>query len=137
MENQQVQKLTMLLSSSSLDGSAALAATAGFFTLGNTFSIAFPMMAGPGALILASLIEGSIIERMLVALLGGIIATILVMVAAGIGPNLLTFLNINILQIVGGLAIMVIGLIVMGVPIPKHSPLFIMILGLIISVLWR
>jgi len=137
MLSKQMNKLALLLGLSGLNGSVALAALSGLFRPGNAFSLAILFMAGPVAIMTAILFEGVARERMFAALLAGIIATIIVVLAAGLGPKLLSFVNLNILKIVGGLAILSIGLLVMGLKIPERLPTIIMVIGLIISLLWR
>lgn len=137
MLSKQNKKLTYLLSLPALDGSVVLAAVGGLFTMQNAFSLAILFMAGPAAIIAAALFQGSIRERMIAALISGIIATIIVVLAAGLGLKLLSLVNLNILKIVGGLAVISIGLLVMGLKIPEKLPTIIMVIGLIISLLWR
>ena len=137
MLSKQNKKLTALLSLPALDGSIALAAIGGLLKIENAFSIAILFMAGPAAIIAAALFQGSVKERMLAALISGFIATIIVVLAAGLGPKLLSFVNLKILRVVGGLAILSVGLLVMGLKIPEKTPTVIMVIGLIISLLWR
>ncbi|MBW3020005.1 hypothetical protein KY334_01805, partial [Candidatus Woesearchaeota archaeon] len=89
-----IKKLTMLLSIPSLDGTVALAAMRGMFTLSNVFVIAFLFMSGPIALLTASSLNGEIKERIIVALISGLIATALIILSAGFGPKILGFLNL-------------------------------------------
>src|SRR3989344_8434884 len=126
MLSKQNNKLTILLSLAGLDGSVALAALSGLFKMQNVFSLAVLFMAGPAAILSAALFDGTIRERMFVALLAGVIATIIVVLAAGLGPKLLGFVNLSILKIVGGIAILTIGLLVMGIKIPEKLPTIIM-----------
>lgn len=120
-----------------LDGSVAIAALAGLFRLENSLILAIIFLAGPGAIITASLLGGSVRERMIAALLAGIIATIIVIIAAGIGPRLLEFVNIRIIKIFGAIAIVSIALMVAGIKIPESTPVLIMLLGLIAAGVWR
>ncbi|HLD07304.1 MAG TPA: hypothetical protein VJC16_07295 [Candidatus Nanoarchaeia archaeon] len=137
MLSKQNNKLTILLSLAGLDGSVALAALSGLFKMQNVFSLAVLFMAGPAAILSAALFDGTIRERMFVALLAGVIATIIVVLAAGLGPKLLGFVNLSILKIVGGIAILTIGLLVMGIKIPEKLPTIIMIAGFVMSLLWK
>jgi hypothetical protein len=127
----------MILGMGALTGIISIAALSGLFTLKNAFANAILFMAGPGAIITALTFEGQVKERMFAALLAGIIATILVVLAAGIGTKLLSVLNLNILKIVGGLAVLVIGLIIMGLQINDKIPLAIVALGIIAGIIWR
>jgi hypothetical protein len=131
----QTNRLAMILGFGGLTGAVPLAAAAGLFKLENAFSIAVLFMAGPGAILTAVLMGGEVKQRMLAALLAGIIATIIVVLAAGIGPALLDFVNLNIMKIAGGIAIIAIALLIMGVKIPEHLPTIIMVVGLILSVI--
>lgn len=130
-------KLTLLLISSTLDGAVPLAALTGLFKIENAFSLALVFMAGPAAIMTAALFDGAIRERMLAALLAGVIATAIVMLAAGLGPQLLSNLNTNVLKIGGGIAVLSIGLLIMGVNIPEKLPMLIMIGSLVLSLFWR
>ena len=137
MISKKINKLSLMLGMGGLDGVVALAALSGLFKLENAFSLAVLFMAGPAAIITATLLGGPIKERMVAALAAGIIATIIVVLAAGIGPKVLTFVNMNLLKIVGGIAVLVIGLLIMGIKIPSNVPMIIMLVGLIASVIWR
>ena len=75
--------------------------------------------------------------RIIAALLAGLIATCIVMLAAGLGPKFLGLLNVTVLKIIGGIAVVFIGLLIMGLKIPDKIPMIIMMLGLIISFVWR
>jgi len=137
MKSKQINKLATLLGIGGLTGPISLAALAGFFKPENAFSIAVLFMAGPGAILTAVLFDGTMKQRMLAALLAGIIATIIVVLAAGVGPKLLSFVNMNILKIVGGLGVAAIGLLIMGIKIPESLPTIIMVFGIILSFLLR
>jgi len=127
----EINKLAMMLGISGLDGAIILAALAGLFKWENVFIIAILFLAGPGAILTASLLDGTSKQRMLIALVSGIIATIIIILSAGIGPLLFSFLNINVVRIFGGIAIGIIGLMIVGVKIPDTVPFGIMILGFI------
>jgi len=136
-KNKGTGKLTMMLGLGGLNGSVALAAMQGLFRFENVFSIAVLFMAGPGAIITAALFEGDVRQRMFVALISGILATIIVMLSAGIGPKLLFFVNIDILKIFGGIAVLAIGFLIMGVKMNEHIPTAIMLLGLVAAIIWK
>ena len=106
------KKLTLLLSLGGLNGSVSLAALAGLFRPENALMLAVLFMAGPGAILSAVLLDGTVRDRMLAALLAGVIATIIVVLAAGLGPKLLSFFNLNVLKIFGGMAVVAIGLLI-------------------------
>ena len=131
------KNLVMNLSNGALTGNISLAAIAGLFKTDNALLIAIPLIVGPGALLSAALLEGAVKERLLAALTACSIATALILLAATLGSSLLSHLNINILKIVGGVAIIVIGLLVMGVKISDNLPLMIMIGGVIIAIVMR
>lgn len=135
--NGSLQSLTLMLGLGGLNGSIAIAAASGMFTLSNAPIIASLFMAGPGSLTLASLLDGTIKERIITALLAGIIATGMVIFAAGIGPKMLSFLNLHIIRIAAGVALGAIALLVAGINISEKIPWVIMIIGLLASILWR
>ena len=134
---QKTNELALILSLAGLDGSVALAALSGLFRLENALTIGIVFLAGPTAILTAALMGGPIKERMVAALLAGIISTIVVVLAAGLGPKLLEFMNVNVLKIIGGIAVLSIGIMIMGVKIPEKAPLIIMLVGVLLSVLWR
>lgn len=131
------KKLTTMMSLPSTTGGVTLGALAGLFTIKNAPLLAFMFIVGPSTLLLTIMLEGDIKDRMLAALIAGIIATICVIIAAGLGPKLLEFLNIKVFKILGGLAIISIGLIVMEINIHEKIPSAIMILALIVSFIMR
>jgi len=137
MLSKKINKLALVLGLGGMDGTVAIAALTGLFRYENAFSIAVLLMAGPGAILTAVLMDGTVRERMLAALIAGIIATLIVILAAGIGPKVLDFVNLNVLKIFGGIAILAIGLLIMGVNIPEKVPTMIMIVGLIAGILLR
>ncbi|MBI2632613.1 hypothetical protein HYW75_06415 [Candidatus Pacearchaeota archaeon] len=135
--NKKTKRLALMLSLAGLDGSVALAALQGFFKVENFAFLALLFMVGPGALITASYLDGPVRERMFSALLAGTFATLIIVFAAGIGPKLLQFVNVNIIRIVGAFAIGAIALLIAGIKIPENSPFIIMLIGLIASLIWR
>lgn len=139
MKNKQasLQSLALMLGLGGLNGSVAVAAASGLFTLANAPTIAMLFMSGPASLTLASLLGGDAKERLLTALLAGMIATVLVMLAAGIGPKILDFVNLRVLKIAAGTALGAIALLIAGVPIPERMPLIIMLLGILASIVGR
>lgn len=132
-----INRLSLMLGIGGLNGSIALSALAGLFTMENALIIGCLFIAGPGAILTAVLIEGPVKERVLVALVSGVIATSLIMFSAGVGPNLLKFLNLQVLKIAGGLAVGVIALMIAGVKVPNNLPLGIVVIGLIVGGILR
>ena len=135
MISEKVHKLISLLGLSSFDGAVPLAALSGMFTLENAPTNAVLFLAGPAAIITATLLGGPVKERMIAASVAGVIATILIVFAAGLGPKLLEVMNVSVLKIIGGIAVIAIGLLIMGVNIPAKVPTIIMMLGVIASII--
>tara|TARA_Y100000310_G_scaffold285591_1_gene309179 strand:- start:4863 stop:5276 length:414 start_codon:yes stop_codon:yes gene_type:complete len=133
METKQISKLTIMLGMGGLNGAVAVAAIAGLFIKENALLIAILFMAGPGAIATAMLLSGNIQERMFVALFSGIIATSIVMFAAGFGPKMLPFVNLQVLSIVGGISVVIIGLMIAGIKLPDKLPFGIMALGILLA----
>jgi hypothetical protein len=133
----QTLRLIVLMSLGALTGPVAIASLSGLFRIENSFMIAFGFIAGPGSIVSSILLDGTIKERIFTAVLAGIISTVLIALAAGFGPELLNHLNVSILKISGGVAVLIIGLIIIGINIPEKVPLAIMILGLILGGLIR
>jgi hypothetical protein len=138
MENKNnAKKLTAMLGMGSLNGAVPIAALSGLFRIENAVLIAILFMAGPGAILTAILLDGAAKQRMLAALFAGLIATIMVIFAAGIGPKLLGFVNLNIIKIAGAISIGVIAIMIAGVKIPDNVPFGIMLAGILIGAIWR
>jgi hypothetical protein len=133
----QVNKLATLLGIGGLDGSISLAAIAGFFRPENAFLLSVLFIAGPGAILTALTLDGTMKQRILAAFLACAIATIIIVLAAGVGTKALGFLNLNIIKIAGGIAILLIGLLIMGIKLNENLPIAIMLLGLIAGAIWR
>ena len=140
MENktkQQFRRLAIMLSLGSLTGGITIAALAGLFKIANFPTLAIAFFMGPGSFLTSIFLEGTIKERIITAMLAGILATLLAILAAGFGPVLLAKLNLNILRISGGLTVLLISLIIMGLKISDKLPFVIIGLGLIASLIWR
>ena len=137
MDKNQITKLTLVLGSAALTGAVSLAALTGLFRIENAPLISLTLMAGPGAITTAIFSDGQLKERIFTAFVAGIIATLVVAFAAGFGPQILKFANIDILKLFGGLAVFAIGILIMGIKIPEKIPIIIMMLGFIISLAWR
>jgi len=133
----QINSLATILGIGGLNGSISLAALAGLFKIENAFMLAVLFMAGPGAILTALFFDGTMKERMLAALFAGLIATIIVVLAAGVGTKALGFFNLDVLKIAGGIAVLLIGLLIMGVKINQNIPFGIIVLGLIAGAIWR
>ena len=136
MKNQ-ITKLAMILGMGALTGVVSVAAASGLFKPENAPTLAFAFMAGPGAIITATLLDGNVKERMFSALFAGIIATMIVIVAAGLGPKLLGFVNLNIIKIFGAISIFTIALMIAGLKISNLIPLIIIGIGIIVGVILR
>jgi len=133
----QTWKLASILGMSGFSGSATLASLAGLFTMANIPVIAVALIAGPGAIITATMVQGTIKERITVAILAGIMATGIIVLAASLGPRLFEFVNKDILKIAGGISVIFIALMIFGIKMPQTTPIFIMILGAIAALIWR
>jgi len=133
----QINSLATVLGLGGLNGTISVAALAGLFKPENAFMLAVLFMAGPGAILTALFFDGTMKERMLAALFAGLIATLIVVLAAGIGTKAMNFFNINILKVAGGTALLLIGLLIMGLKINQNIPFGIIILGLVAGVIWR
>jgi len=132
-----VRELATLLGFCSLDGTVIIAAMQGLFTIGNAPMIALVFMARPVGISLATTIQGNTMQRIITALLAGLIATVMVMIAAGIGPKLLSFLNLNVFKFFGAISILAISLMVFGIKLPSKLPLIIIITGAIMGVILK
>jgi len=135
MKNKQITRMTALLGMSGFDGMAVIAALNGFFKPENIAVIALIFIAGPVALLTATMLEGSVKERVFVALISGLLATFVVMIAAGFGPMALNHFNVKVLKIAGGIAMFAIGFLFLGIKIPNKTPLIVIIFGLIGGIL--
>lgn len=133
----QIRRLALILGMGGLTGIVSIASLAGLFKIENAFANSILFIAGPGAIITALTLEGEIKQRIFAALIACIIATIIIIIAAGIGTLALSFLNIGILKISGGIAVLIIGLIIMGIKIPDNTPIMIIIIGMILGVILR
>lgn len=130
-----ISKLTTILSMPALNGSAALLAAAGMFKVELAPMLAITLLVGPGTIATAVIFEGSAVERVLAAVLAGVIATVLLAAAAGLGPKLLGFLDLRLMKLFGGVAVILIGLVIMDLKVPAKAPMFVMLIGIIISII--
>ena len=133
----EITKLTTMLGLGGVNGTVALAALQGLFTVSNAPMLAVTLMAGPGAILTASMLDGAAKQRMFAALLAGVIATLIIILAAGLGPKFLSLVNLKIIKISGAIAIGFIALLILGIKIPENSPLAIMLVGLVAGIIWR
>ena len=133
----QSKRLLTLLGAGGLTGHVSICALSGLFRPENALMLAVLFMAGPGAIVTAVFLDGAMKERILAALLAGVLATIIVILAAGIGAKALSFLNLDILKIFGGIAVVLIGLIIIGVKIPDKIPLIVIGLGIMVGGIFR
>jgi hypothetical protein len=134
---EQTKKLATMLGMGGLNGTVTLAAISGMFKLENVFLIALLLIAGPGSILIACMSEGVLKERIFSALIAGFIATVIVMLAAGIGPKLLDFVNLNMVKLAGGISIILIGLTILGLQIPSKFPFLVIITGIIGGILLK
>ena len=132
-----VTRLAPMVSMAAFNGHAALLAVAGIFKLewASLLLVAFGLLAGPGAISIAMLFDGPVLERTAAALIAGLLATSALIAAAGLGPKLIGFFDIKMLQIFGGIAVVLIGFIVMQIKIPAKVPVIIMLIGLVLAVI--
>lgn len=132
-----VTRLAPMVSMAAFDGHAALLAVAGIFKLEWTslLLVAFGLLAGPGAISIAMLFDGPVLERTAAALIAGLLATAALIVAAGLGPKILGFLDLRMLKLFGGIAVVLIGFIVMQIKIPTKVPVIIMLAGLALAII--
>ena len=132
-----VNSLATMLGIGGLNGSISLAALAGLFRPENAFMLGVVFLAGPGAILTVVLLDGPMKERMLAALIAGILATAIVIFAAGVGPKLLEFVNLDVIKIAGAISIFFIALIIAGIKIPTSLPTAAILLGLILGGILR
>jgi hypothetical protein len=134
---EKMKKLTTILSMAALDGNVAILASTGMFHLKNSPLFAFSIIAGPCSIALACLLGGAIKERMITALVAGLIATFLIIFAATVGPQLLEYVNMNLVRIFGGIAVLFIALGMIGLKLPNNLPTYTIVGGVIISLIFR
>jgi hypothetical protein len=136
MITENIGRIMPVLSMPAFSGQIVMLATSGLFKLelAPLLLIASVVIAGPGAFSIALLFDGTIAERMIAALVAGMIATILTMAVAGAGPRLLAFVDMRMLKLFGGFAVIIIGLMVAGLKIPSKAPLIVMFIGLVFAV---
>lgn len=127
------KRLATFLSMSGIDGCSIIASANGFFKSSNIIPIALLFIAGPGAILLAIMLDGDLKYRIYSALIAGLLATVVIILAAGFGPKITNLLNFEILKIFGGIAIISIGLITIGLRISEKIPFIIIIAGVIFS----
>lgn len=128
-------KLSKVLSLPALDGNISLLVSSGVFTLKTAPLFAVSIIAGPSALVIAANLGGTMRENVFAALLAGLIAMGLIIFAAAIGSHLQNWVNMNVLQVFGGVALITIGLSLIGVKIPEELPVFLILVGFILAFL--
>lgn len=121
----------------SFDGHVITLAGSGLLVLPMAPVFALTLLAGPGAILTAATLEGSLRERMITSIVAGIIATIILVLAAVVGTKLGVFVNFSILKLAGATAVLSIALLLFGAAIPQKTPLTVMALGIIASIIWR
>jgi hypothetical protein len=129
------KKLAKLLSLPAIDGNISLLAASGLLTIKSAPIIALSLIAGPVSLIVASSLGGNAKENVIAGLFAGLIALSLVVMAALIGSQLDNIINLNILKVFGGIALIIIGMSIIGLKIPENIPMIIIGLGIIISLI--
>ncbi|MBL7100819.1 MAG: hypothetical protein ISS23_02585 [Nanoarchaeota archaeon] len=134
---EKLKKLTTILSMAALDGNVAILASTGMFQLKNSPLFAFSIIAGPCSIALACLLGGALKERMVAALVAGLIATFLIIFAATMGPQLLHHVNMKLVRIFGGIAVLFIALSMIGLKLPNNLPTYTIIGGVIIALIYR
>ena len=138
LDRKQVKKQTMFMGGlASFSGLVPIASATGLFTMQNCLLIATSFMVGPAAILVAAFSSGTTSERILCALISGLLATGIVIIAATLGPKLLVLVNLKLLKIISGIGIMAIAFLIMGVKMNEQIPTAIMILGLVASVIFR
>ncbi|MBI4144051.1 hypothetical protein HY486_02295 [Candidatus Woesearchaeota archaeon] len=130
-------RLVMLMSLAALNGTIPVISASGLLRLENVLLIALTIIAGPAAFITASMLNGSISERIVAASLAGLTATILTIIAAAVGFVLVRFLDISVLQVASGLSVVLVGMLMLGVRTNAKLPLLVIFLGVVLSVLVR
>ena len=134
---QDIINLSMVLGMAGMNGHISLMSAKGLLKKKNIILIATTFISGPAAMISAALTDGPAKERILVALAAGVIATIIVIIAALLGPKLFETLNPDVLKMVAGIAIMLVALSVIGLKIPDIIPTLVIILGIILALVYR
>ena len=134
---QQIKELCSILLLGIIDGTTIIASATGFFTFTNIPVIAFVFLAGPIAILIATLLTGNMFERVLVSAISGIIATIALIITSAFGPKILQFVNISVLRFASAFALVSIALLMINISIPKRTPLFIVFTGIVLSILMR
>ncbi|PLW80228.1 hypothetical protein C0585_03690 [Candidatus Woesearchaeota archaeon] len=132
-----MKNLTWLMSLAGTTGTISLFAVSGFLKFENLLAIVFPTIVGPSVILAASMLEGTLKEKLLVALTAGLISTLVVMVCAALGTLITDNLNMSLLKIFGGISILSISLMMLNIKLPSSSPIIIIMLGFAISLLWK
>ena len=133
----QITKLATVLGAPAFTGAIPLLAAKGMVNMSTVSMIAVPLIVGPGALMTAALLDGTMKERAVAAMAAILLAGILIMITAIFGPKMIGMLNIEILKVFGGVAVIAIALMIMGLKIPSLTPVIIMAVGIIASLIWR
>ena len=132
-----LKKLVALLSLSSLDGHVVSLAGSNLLILPMAPVFAFTLLAGPSAIMTAATLDGSLKEKILTSVAAGLIATFIIVIAAILGTKRATIINFQLLKLAGATAVLSIALLLFGATIPEKTPLIVMIVGVIASVVWR
>lgn len=132
-----LKRLVTLLSLSSLDGHVISLAGSNLLILPMAPVFAFTLLAGPSAIMTAATLKGSLKEKIFTSIAAGLIATLIIVMAAILGTKLATIINFQLLKLAGATAVLSIALLLFGATIPEKTPLIVMIIGGIASVVWR
>ncbi|MFT4303508.1 MAG: hypothetical protein ACMXYG_03015 [Candidatus Woesearchaeota archaeon] len=125
------KQLTLMLCLPALTGAITIASMNGLLSMQHAITTGLTLLAGPGTLITAAMHEGNMSQRLAGAIIALGIASIATLVAAEFGILLIQIINEKIIRIAGGIAIIAIGLIIIGINIPEKLPVIVM--GLIVS----
>ena len=132
-----LKRLVTLLSLSSLNGHVISLAGSNLLILPMAPVFAFTLLAGPSTIMTAATLEGSLKEKIFTSIAAGLIATLIIVMAAILGTKLATIINFQLLKLAGATAVLSIALLLFGATIPEKTPLIVMIIGGIASVVWR
>ncbi len=125
------------MSMPALDGNILVLSSLDLLTFDTAATVGLTVISGPGALISAAVSHPCQRTRLLAALVACIVATLAVLAAALLGRAALDFLNLTVLRLFAGAAIVLIGARVAGFDdtIPSYLPLAVILIGILLS--WR
>ncbi len=132
--SQKTKELAHILSLPALTGHISILAASGLLTLKSAPLIGLVFIAGPVALFLAASLGGTIKQNVLAVLFASFIATTALIIATIIGASLLHIVDIRILQITGGVVLLIIALTLFGLKIPSAVSISILLIGVSVSI---